>query len=86
VHGEVHVAVKKITIDMDAYRLLDAEKRTGESFSKVIKRKLGDSTSAADVLRHLDRVALEESTLDRFDEVLRARNDSMVKPLRMDEA
>jgi predicted CopG family antitoxin len=79
------MAVKTITIDMDAYRILDAEKRSGESFSKVIKRKLGDAPTAADLLRHLDRVLFEESTLDRLDEVVRARKDSLVGPLSMDE-
>ena len=72
------MAVKTITIDMDAYRLLDAEKRSGESFSKVIKRKLGDEQTAADLLRNLDSMVLEESTLDRLDEIVRDRTKQMV--------
>lgn len=80
------MAVKTITIDMEAYRILDAEKREGESFSKVIKRKVGGSTTAADLLRNLDRIMLEPDTLDRLDEVVRARKDSMVENRRMDEA
>lgn len=72
------MAVKTITIDMDAYRLLDAEKRTGESFSKVIKRKLSDEHTAADLMRNLDSMMLEDSTLDRLDEIVRDRAKQLV--------
>lgn len=74
------MAVKTITIDMQAYELLDAEKRSGESFSKVIKRKLGGAPTADDLVRHLDRVALSEDALDRLEEVVRARADHAVAP------
>lgn len=80
------MAVKTITIDMAAYEILEAEKRDGESFSKVIKRKLGHSHTATDLLRNLDRVALEESTLDALDDVVHARSAHRVKVLRVDRA
>ncbi|HMO04480.1 MAG TPA: antitoxin VapB family protein [Kiritimatiellia bacterium] len=77
------MAVKTITIDMDAYTLLEAEKRAGESFSKVIKRTLGGgSRSAADLMRQLDRVMLEESTLARLEGVVRDRARHPVQALR----
>ena len=79
------MAVKTITIDMDAYSLLDAEKRTGESFSKVIKRKLSEAPAASDLLRHLDRIRISDETLDRLEDIVRQRADSPVPPLSLTE-
>ena len=71
------MAVKTITIDLEAYRLLAAEKREGESFSKVIKRRLGPARTARALLDDLDRLALDEGTLDRVEELVRARADDV---------
>ncbi len=77
------MAVKTITIDMDAYELLDSEKREGESFSRVIKRKLRHAPTAEDVLLGIDRFVLEEETLDRLESIVRARKDSPLRPVRL---
>jgi len=82
------VAVKTITIDLEAYDLLAARKQKGESFSRVLKRLLaeGDST-AAGLLRDLPRIALAEETLDRIDDVIRERgNDWTDDPPRSGRA
>jgi len=71
------VAVKTITIDLEAYRLLAADKRESESFSKVIKRRLRPVRTARALLADLDRLVLAEDTLDHVDEVIRARADHM---------
>jgi predicted CopG family antitoxin len=70
------VAVKTITIDLEAYDLLAARKQKGESFSRVLKRLLseGDST-AAGLLRDLPRIALEEETLEQIDDIIRERGN-----------
>jgi len=54
-----NVAVKTITIDMKAYTILVKEKQEGESFSQVIKRKLGPSRASGKLLRILQRIQPE---------------------------
>lgn len=71
------MAVKTITIDIEAYNLLASEKRAKESFSKVIKRRLKPVHTADNLLRNLDKVMLSDSTLDKTEEIIRARNESM---------
>jgi len=80
----VEVAVKTITIDMEAYERLSQEKREGESFSQVIRRVLGArKMTARALLRTLDDVALSEDTLDRIEEVVRLRENDFAQPPRM---
>lgn len=76
------MAVKTITIDMDAYELLASAKRAQESFSRVIKRRLR-RTTARDLLVRLDDVTLSESSLGRVQELVRARRDSIAKSPEM---
>jgi predicted CopG family antitoxin len=47
------MAVKTITIDMDAYDLLAGEKRGDESFSRGIKRKFRKANTARVLLERL---------------------------------
>lgn len=70
------MAVKTITIDMAAYDILAAEKRPDESFSHVIKRRLGRTHSAASLLAHLDDVCLSEDGLKNIDRIVKARRNS----------
>jgi predicted CopG family antitoxin len=73
------MAVKTITIDMDAYTLLAAHKAAGESFSQVIKRTFAEERyTASHLLSHLDEVALSEEALDATETVARDRIRDMV--------
>lgn len=70
------MAVKTITIDLDAYGLLSAEKRNDESFSKVIKRRLHPARTARSLLAVLPEFSFSEETLDHAEKVVRSRTDS----------
>jgi predicted CopG family antitoxin len=78
------MAVKTITIDMEAYELLAADKREGESFSKVIKRRLKPEKTARALLEHLHECMLAEDTLDRIEEVYQSRSNYLAESPRLD--
>lgn len=67
------MAVKTITVDMDAYRLLAGEKRRGESFSMVIKRRLRSERTARALLERLPALALAEDALDEVSKLVAQR-------------
>jgi predicted CopG family antitoxin len=70
------MAVKTITIDMEAYEALAKRKRANESFSQVIKRTFADERyTAKHLLENLSEVSLSNEALDRIDEV-RSRHES----------
>jgi predicted CopG family antitoxin len=70
------MAVKTITIDMDAYDLLAGEKRGDESFSRVIKRKFRKANTARVLLERLDEFCLSESALKSLEKIRQARAKS----------
>jgi predicted CopG family antitoxin len=76
------MAVKTITIDVAAYDLLAAEKREGESFSQVIKRRLRKKITGAVLLERLDEVCLSEDAINKIDEVVEARRHSLAESPR----
>jgi hypothetical protein len=61
---------------MQAYNLLSAQRRRGESFSKLVKRRLRPARTGAALLDGLAKVALSEDALDRVDELIKARAES----------
>ena len=76
------MAVKTITIDMEAYEALASRKRPGESFSQVIKRTLSEERyTARNLLEHMDSVLLSDAALDAVEEVIRDRaRDFVTEP------
>jgi predicted CopG family antitoxin len=76
------MAVKTITIDMEAYRVLARAKREGQSFSQVIKAHFGRQPTAAR-FRELVRAArLSEDALDAMDAQVRARRRHPARVVR----
>lgn len=67
------MAVKTITIDLEAYSLLSRHKRDGQSFSEVIKAHFGPQPTVARFRERVraDRVSLP--ALDAMDAVVDGR-------------
>ena len=70
------MAVKTITIDLEAYGLLARRKQEGQSFSQVIKAHFGRQPTAAGFRAILRTVRLSDQTLDAIESQVRARRNS----------
>jgi hypothetical protein len=70
------MAVKTITIDLEAYEALRRRKRPSQSFSDVIKERFRTGATGATLRAALDGVALDPSTLDATDAVVASRRRS----------
>ena len=77
------MAVKTITIDMEAYRTLARLKRPGQSFSQVIKEKLGHQKTGATLLQAANQIKVSADTLDAIERVVRDRKKSKLKHSRL---
>jgi predicted CopG family antitoxin len=70
------MAVKTITIDLDAYEALARRKRPGQSFSDVIKQHFTSGSTGRDLLEAVRRFPFSPDTLDRVEAQIRARRRS----------
>jgi predicted CopG family antitoxin len=76
---EVTMAVKTITIDMEAYDLLSKARTGSESFSKVIKHVLGPAgKDAQSLLAGLDSIRVSETVLDGLERVVASRDTDLL--------
>ncbi len=75
------MAVKTITIDLEAYGLLSRHKREGQSFSQVIKERFGPQPTAGRFLAHLRSTRMSETSLDAMDAVVRRRPSDPARAL-----
>ena len=69
------MAVKTITIDMEAYEALARRKGPGESFSDVIKKRFSGGTGR-DLLEAARRANISEETLDAVERQIQRRRKS----------
>ena len=68
------MAVKTITIDMEAYEALRRHKGAGQSFSDVIKEHFRGRTTGSALLRVARELRVDPSTLDAVDQVIADRS------------
>lgn len=77
------MAVKTITIDIEAYETLRRQKRPSQSFSDVIKEHFRSGATGATLLTALDTIALGASMLDATDGVIAARKRSPARAAKL---
>ena len=73
------MAVKTITIDLEAYEILSGYKEDGMSFSMVIKEQLGRKKTGRDLRRILESLDMSGTTVDAIDAQVKARRRSRAR-------
>ncbi len=73
------MAVKTITIDIQAYDALARQKMPGQSFSQVIKAHFGPRKTVAAFRRALRGTVVSEHTLKAVDDMVRSRKKSVAR-------
>jgi predicted CopG family antitoxin len=76
------MAVKTITIDLEAYGLLSRHKRAGQSFSQVIKSHFGPQPTVRRFVERVRSVRMDEKTLDAMDRIASARGLEPARAVR----
>jgi predicted CopG family antitoxin len=67
------MAVKTITIDVEAYEVLAREKKKGQSFSQVFKEHFRRPRTARDLLAAARATRIADETLDAIEDEIRRR-------------
>lgn len=73
------MAVKTITIDLEAYEALARHKRKGDSFSRVIKEHFGRRRTGRDLAALAATLRLSEDTLESVEKLVRGRRRSRAR-------
>lgn len=76
------MAVKTITIDLEAYDLLSRHKSAGQSFSQVIKAHFGGRPIAASFRAHVRSIRLAEAALDAMERQVEYRQREPARVVR----
>jgi len=77
------MAVKTITIDMEAYTLLARHKHEGESFSDVIKAHFGPLPTAGRFRARMHAFRVREEALDAIERVVEERRRSPARAAKL---
>lgn len=78
------MAVKTITIDMEAYDTLSRHKRAGQSFSQVIKAHFGPQPTAGRLLERIGTIRLSDDALEAMDAVVAGRKRHAARAVPLD--
>ena len=73
------MAVKTITIDLEAYDLLAGHKRNGQSFSQVIKAHFGRQPTAGRFLDLVRKARVGNAALDAMEREVRNRRRHLAR-------
>jgi predicted CopG family antitoxin len=76
------MAVKTITIDLEAYELLARGKADGQSFSQVIKQHFGRQPTAGDFCARVRTIRVSDEALDAMDAQVRRRASEPARAVR----
>ena len=76
------MAVKTITIDMEAYDLLSRHKRAGQSFSQVIKAHFGVQPTAGQFLARVRSIRVSAPALDAMERQVQARKSEPARAVK----
>lgn len=76
------MAVKTITIDMEAYTLLSRHKEGGQSFSQVIKQHFGPQPTAGRFATLVRSVHLSEAAIDAMDQQVKHRRKDLARAVK----
>jgi predicted CopG family antitoxin len=77
------MAVKTITIDLEAYALLSRHKEDGQSFSQVIKARFGPQPTAGRFLALARTIRMSDAALDAMKAQVRHRRASLARPVKL---
>lgn len=77
------MAVKTITIDLEAYDVLARRKRPGQSFSQVIKEHFRTGATASEVAAVLPLVPFGADMLDKVAQEIARRRRSRARAVRL---
>lgn len=76
------MAVKTITIDLEAYQLLARQKEEGQSFSDVIKAHFGPQPTAGRFCALLRGVRVGDEAIAAMDRQVRTRRASPARAVK----
>lgn len=77
------MAVKTITIDMEAYGLLSVRKVAGQSFSQVIRAHFAPQPTAGRFLARVRASRLSANTLDAIERQVQVRKLSPARAVKL---